>query len=159
MNRTAAALALLLGLTVTGCASSDPAGAPAAVSASALSSEPTASAGTSSAEQPATSQAGAWVDRAGYAAEPSTFHRSGDVVLFFTASWCPTCTETVRSLDASGVPAGLTVVSVDFDAATDLRRQYGVTVQHTFVQIDEAGDVLAKFTGALSGEAIAAQTV
>lgn len=159
MNRTAAALALLLGLTLTGCASGDPAAAPAAMSASALSSEPAASASTSTAEQPATSRAGAWVDEAGYAAAPSTFHRSGDVVLFFTASWCPTCAETVRSLDASGVPAGLTVVSVDFDAATDLRTQYGVTVQHTFVQIDEAGDVLAKFTGALSGEAIAARTV
>lgn len=39
MNRTAAALALLLGVTLTGCAASDPAGAPAAMSASALTDE------------------------------------------------------------------------------------------------------------------------
>ena len=61
--------------------------------------------------------------------------------------------------DADGVPAGLTVVSVDYDSATDLRKQYGVTVQHTFVQVDEAGAELAKFTGSTSGEAIAEQTV
>jgi hypothetical protein len=64
----------------------------------------------------------------------------------------------VESLDADGVPAGLTVVSVDYDAATDLRKQYGVTVQHTFVQVDPAGNEVAKFTGAPTGEAIASQT-
>ncbi|HSO03503.1 MAG TPA: thioredoxin family protein, partial [Candidatus Limnocylindrales bacterium] len=87
------------------------------------------------------------------------FHESGDVVLFFNASWCPTCQSTVKSLDADGVPAGLTVVSVDYDAATELKKQYGITVQHTFVQVDEAGTELAKFTGSTSGEDIAEQTV
>jgi hypothetical protein len=47
---------------------------------------------------------------------------------------------------------------VDYDAATDLRTQYGVTVQHTFVQVDGQGNELAKFTGAPTGAAIASQT-
>jgi thioredoxin 1 len=165
MNRTLpAALALLLGVTLAGCASDEPATQPAAAPESAMVKEPSASAmvkepsASAMAEDAAMSKEGAWIDRAAYEADAETFHGAGDVVLFFNASWCPTCKATVQSLDADGVPAGLTVVSVDYDAATDLRKQYGVTVQHTFVQVDETGDPLAKFTGALTGEAIASQT-
>lgn len=167
MNRTApAALALLLGLALSGCASDDTASQPAAASESAMEKEPSASAmekdpseSAMATEDPAMAKEGAWVDQAAYEADAAAFHESGDVVLFFNASWCPTCQSTVKSLDADGVPAGLTVVSVDYDAATDLKKQYGVTVQHTFVQVDEAGAELAKFTGSVSGEDIAGQTV
>jgi thiol-disulfide isomerase/thioredoxin len=165
MNRTIpAVLALLLGLTLAGCATDDPTTQPAAASESAMAKDPSASAmakdpGESAmAEDSAMSTQGAWVDQAAYEADAATFHEAGDVVLFFNASWCPTCRATVESLDADGVPVGLTVVSVDYDAATDLKKQYGVTVQHTFVQVDEQGNQLAKFTGAPSGEAIASQT-
>jgi thiol-disulfide isomerase/thioredoxin len=165
MNRTIpATLALLLGLTLAGCASNDSATQPAPASASAMEKQPSASsvekdpAGSAMAEDAAMSTEGAWVDQAAYEADAATFHGAGDVVLFFNASWCPTCKATVQSLDADGVPPGLTVVSVDYDAATDLKQQYGVTVQHTFVQVDEQGNPLAKFTGAPSGEAIASQT-
>jgi thiol-disulfide isomerase/thioredoxin len=174
MNRTLpAALALLLGVTLAGCASDEPATQPAAASESAMSKAPSASAmlkepsGSAMAKEPsasamaedaAMSKEGAWIDQAAYEADAATFHGAGDVVLFFNASWCPTCRATVESLDADGVPAGLTVVSVDYDAATDLRKQYGVTVQHTFVQVDPAGNEVAKFTGAPTGEAIASQT-
>ena len=48
---------------------------------------------------------------------------------------------------------------MDYDPANDLKKQYGVTVQHTYVQVDEPGDELTKFTGSISGEDIAAQTV
>ena len=157
MNRTIpAALALLLGLTLAGCASDDTAATPAAASESAMEKEPSESAMT---EDAAMSKEGAWIDQAAYEADAATFHEAGDVVLFFNASWCPTCKATVESLDSAGVPAGLTVVSVDYDAATDLKKQYGVTVQHTFVQVDGQGNQLAKFSGAPSGEAIASQTV
>jgi thioredoxin 1 len=167
MNRTVpAALALLLGLTLSGCASEDTTTTePAAASESAMEAEPSASAmekdpsESAMAEEDAAIAEGAWVDQAAYEADAAALHESGDVVLFFNASWCPTCQSTVQSLDADGVPAGLTVVSVDYDSATDLRKQYGVTVQHTFVQVDEAGAELAKFAGSTSGEAIAEQTV
>jgi thioredoxin 1 len=174
MNRTIpAALALLLGLTLSGCASDGTATEPADASVSAMEKEPSASAmekgpsesamakdpsGSAMAEDAAMSKEGAWIDQAAYQADAAKFHEAGDVVLFFNASWCPTCRATVESLDADGVPAGLTVVGVDYDAATDLRKQYGVTVQHTFVQVDEQGNQLAKFSGAPSGEAIASQT-
>lgn len=156
MRPTAAALAATLAVLITACSSTaepeTPGATPstAAVAASPASSDP----------QPTTPTpaVGAWVDHAAYEADRDAFHAQGDVVLFFNASWCPTCRQTVGSLDKDGVPPGLTVVGVDYDSADALRRQYGVTVQHTFVQVDVAGQRLAKFTGSLTGAEIAEQT-
>ena len=163
---TSAALALILALTLAGCASNDTDTAEPAASASAMSKDPAASESAMEktedeemSDGEAMAEEGAWIDQAAYDADPAKYHAAGDVVLFFNASWCPTCQATVKNLDADGTPAGLTVVSVDFDNADDLRQQYGVTVQHTFVQVDESGTELAKFTGSASGEEIAASTV
>jgi thiol-disulfide isomerase/thioredoxin len=173
MRVTPASLATLLAAAVflAGCGSSeqsDDAAAGAAPASAAVAGSPAptppataaptpapASAGTST---PAPATAGAWIDLARYQADPAAFHTDGDVVLFFNASWCPTCRQAVTNLDAQGVPPGLTVVSVDYDSNGDLRREYGVTVQHTFVQVDESGQPLATFTGARTGAEIAEQT-
>ena len=64
------------------------------------------------------------------------------VVLFFNAKWCPACRTINEALtsDPGKIPAKTTVVSVDYDQHTDLRQRYGVTTQHTFVQIDTNGE-------------------
>lgn len=64
------------------------------------------------------------------------------VVLFFNATWCPDCRAINEALtsDPGKIPAKTTVVSVDYDQHTDLRQRYGVTTQHTFVQIDTNGE-------------------
>ena len=64
------------------------------------------------------------------------------VVLFFNATWCPDCRAINEALtsDPGKIPAGTTVVSVDYDQHADLRQRYGVTTQHTFVQIDTNGE-------------------
>lgn len=76
-------------------------------------------------------------------------------VLFFYASWCPFC----RPADAefrermSEIPSDVTVIRVNYnDSDTDegeknLARQYGVTYQHTFVQIDLDGAAVATWNG------------
>ena len=75
-------------------------------------------------------------------------------------TWCPTCQETQKNLEAdpAAIPAGLTIVKVDFDTSDELKRQYGVTTQHTFVQVDADGNELAKWTGSSTAEDIAGQT-
>ncbi|MCH9720121.1 MAG: thioredoxin family protein [Actinomycetia bacterium] len=73
-----------------------------------------------------------------------------DVVLFFNASWCSTCAEADQQLSSEQFPDGLVVVSVDYDANEDLRQQYGVTVQHTYVQVNPDGSEVTKFSGATS---------
>ncbi|NCN52313.1 thioredoxin family protein [Candidatus Parcubacteria bacterium] len=73
---------------------------------------------------------------------------NGDVILFFRASWCPTC----RALDAdikshrSDIPAGVTILDVDYDNSTALKQKYGVTYQHTLVQVDAQGNMITKWS-------------
>jgi thiol:disulfide interchange protein len=111
-------------------------------------------AGEEMAEEPE-SAPGAYVDYADFDADRAAYADS-TVVLFFHAGWCPTCKQADRNLmaDPAGIPTGLTVVQVDFDDA-DLRREYGVTQQHTFVTIGPDGSKRKVFTGALTAADIA----
>lgn len=84
-----------------------------------------------------------------YDAAKLAFAKEGKVVLFFRASWCPTC----RALDAdikanlSQIPKNVLILDVDYDKSADLKKQYGVTYQHTLVQVDADGKMLAKWSG------------
>ncbi len=84
-----------------------------------------------------------------YAPEKIAKATDGDVVLFFRASWCPTC----RTLDsdikknASSIPKGVTILDVDYDSSTALKQKYGVTQQHTLVQVAADGTLITKWTG------------
>jgi len=69
---------------------------------------------------------------------------AGLKVLFFHASWCPKCRALDADITANEVPDGMTIFKVDFDTATALRQQYGVTLQTTIVYVDDDGDVLTK---------------
>jgi thioredoxin 1 len=129
---------------------------PAASSAAPAPASSSAS-GSAAATNPARS---GYVTLADYRADQDAFVGS-DVVLFFHAGWCPKCRETKENLlaDPGSLPAGLAVVEVDFDAEQELRSRYGVTVQHTFVQVDAAGEQLAVWTGTFTGQDIAAKAV
>jgi hypothetical protein len=85
-----------------------------------------------------------------YSSEKLAMAESGDVVLFFHASWCPTCRAADSALESETLPEGLTVLKVDYDSASDLRQAYGVTSQHTFVQVDTEGNLIKKWTGSRS---------
>lgn len=76
-------------------------------------------------------------------------------VLFFFASWCPTCRPTDVNLkeNASKIPEDVTVIRVNYnDPETDqeekdLAKKYGITYQHTFVQIDSEGNEVTTWNG------------
>lgn len=76
-------------------------------------------------------------------------------VLFFYASWCPICKPTDASFtqNAKKIPEDVTVIRVNYnDPETDqeekdLAKKYGITYQHTFVQIDRAGKEVATWNG------------
>ena len=84
-----------------------------------------------------------------------------DVVLFFNANWCSTCKIARDNIEGNldSIPSNLAIVVVDFDKETDLRKKYGVTIQHTFVQIDKDGNELTKWSGSVTAEEIAEETV
>lgn len=71
------------------------------------------------------------------------------LVLFFNADWCPTCQVAKKAFSeqANNLPENLIIFDVDYDEHQDLRRQYGVTTQHTFVQVDSMGGELKQWTG------------
>lgn len=73
----------------------------------------------------------------------------GDVVLFFRASWCPFCKATDADIKANrdSISDGLTILEVDYDNSTDLKQKYGLTYQHTFVQVDSKGGLITKWSG------------
>lgn len=68
----------------------------------------------------------------------------GRVLLFFHAPWCPQCRSVESDILADGVPAGVTIIKVDYDSRQDLRQRYGVTLQTTFVEVDADGTELQK---------------
>jgi thiol:disulfide interchange protein len=114
-------------------------------------SEPT---GVSTAETPNETEAeAAPVATSGLYADYSEEHLAraadGPVVLFFSAAWCPTCRALDRDITANQatIPAGVTILQVDYDSAVTLRQQYGVTTQHTLVQVDAAGNELKQWSG------------
>ena len=94
-----------------------------------------------------------------YTASKLAMADSGDVVLFFRASWCPTC----KALDAdirahmSAIPSGLAILDVDYDNSYELKQKYGVTYQHTLVQVDSKGTLIKKWSGSPTLVALVAQ--
>lgn len=61
----------------------------------------------------------------------------GTKLLFFHAPWCPQCRSIEASITENGIPDGVTVLKVDYDTHQDLRQKYGVTIQTTFVKVDD----------------------
>lgn len=94
-----------------------------------------------------------------YAPEKLALASNGKVVLFFRASWCPTC----RGLDADirsnlgKIPENVTILDVNYDTATALKQKYGVTYQHTLVQVDASGNQITKWSSSPTLAALVSQ--
>ena len=73
----------------------------------------------------------------------------GTIVLSFYAPWCPTCRSLEGNIEENmnDIPSNLTIVKVDYDSETALKKKYGVTRQHTLVQVDQQGNKIALWTG------------
>jgi len=72
---------------------------------------------------------------------PGVIGNGTESVLFFHATWCPKCKENDGRLKdfygSADYPRS--VYKIDYDTATDLKSQYGITGQDTFVVIDGNG--------------------
>lgn len=75
--------------------------------------------------------------------------KTGKAVLFFHAAWCPTCQAAEKDIQSklSEIPENITIFKTDYDTQTELKKKYDITYQHTFVQVDEQGNEIAKWNG------------
>jgi thiol-disulfide isomerase/thioredoxin len=142
----AATLLTACGATQSGT-STTTASAPAAASPTSDTPSPQASTATPPPKESSPSK-GVYIDYATYSAAPGDYADT-NTVLFFSATWCPTCQITEKDIAANmeNLPDNLTLVHVDYDSAGDLRQQYEIRVQHTFVQVDSSGAAIKSWTG------------
>lgn len=80
-------------------------------------------------------------------------------VLFFHAQWCSTCKMLNDDIVANqaNIPNGTTIFKVDFDQATELKQEHGVTIQHTLVAVDSNGSQIDKWAQSPSLDALLAR--
>ncbi len=75
--------------------------------------------------------------------------KDGKVVLFFNASWSKTSKQLDKELkdNTSKLPNNFTIMSVDYNKNTALRKKYNVPFENTFVQVDENGVAINSWSG------------
>jgi thiol-disulfide isomerase/thioredoxin len=70
-------------------------------------------------------------------------------ILFFHASWCPTCKianeDILNNIDL--IPEDVIIFKTDYDNEIELKKKYEITYQHTFVLVDAKGDIISKWNG------------
>jgi len=92
-----------------------------------------------------------------YTPEKFEQSKSKKRVYFFHAAWCPTCkiaNEEFNSNSAS-IPENIILFKTDYDTESELKQKFGITYQHTFVQVDEEGNEITKWNGGGLSELIA----
>ena len=79
----------------------------------------------------------------------ATATEKGRTVLFFSAAWCPTCKSAKQDISRNftKLPKDLTILDLDYDTEKDLKKKYGITTQHTLVQVDTDGSEITKWIG------------
>ncbi len=70
-----------------------------------------------------------------------------DIVLFFHASWCPSCRTADEKLWWAEITDDITILKVNYDSNNDLKKKYSVSSQHTFVQVDNKWEMIKKWLG------------
>jgi thiol-disulfide isomerase/thioredoxin len=135
---TTLALTIAVAAGVSGCAGT--AGSPSGSQAGTSATSATPAAPEAGEAVTPGAAAGAYVEYA----DGIVAKTAGTKVLFFHASWCPNCRALEKDINASAIPAGLTIIKVDFDNSLDLRQKYGVTLQTTVVYVDDDGSELGK---------------
>ena len=130
----------IIGILLSACSSTS------SVQQNQVSNEKAATESSTSSDSIAAS--GNYVTYKNYKSEAEKYQDSR-VVLFFNASWCSTCKIARDNFEANlkAIPADMAIVIVDFDNSADLRKKYGVTLQHTFVHIDSQEEAIKKWSG------------
>ncbi len=96
-----------------------------------------------------------------YEPQKVSLAETNDVVLFFHASWCPSCRALNSDIEKNLalIPSGKIILKIDYDKEIELKKKYGVTTQHTLVQVDKDGNSLKKWSGGATLEDLLLQII
>jgi len=151
---------IAIALLVTGCSTPQTA---MSGSSGAMSASPTAmmtdamSASPTAMMTDAMSAHGSYVTYADYSGAMSRYDGMA-IVYYFYSSSSPVCQQKDAALmsGTGAIPAKVTIVKVDFDTATDVKQNYGVTVSDTFVKVDSTGAKAMTWSGQPVSDVLAA---
>ncbi len=92
-----------------------------------------------------------------YVAKDFEANTTSKRVLFFAASWCPTCRGADAEFKAklSEIPKDVVIYKTDYDLETALKKKYGISHQHTFVYVNAKADAIKKWSGGAIAEILA----
>lgn len=90
-------------------------------------------------------------------ASAQDYAKVGPTIYFFSSASCTSCAQAAKDFrdNISDLPAGMTIVTVNFDSATALKSRYNVNTAHTYVLIDESGKALSTWQGGGVNEILA----
>lgn len=73
----------------------------------------------------------------------------GRTFLLFWVPWCSSCSALDVELErrSAELPPDVTVLKINMDHDKSLLSKYGVTIQHTLVEIDAQGNEVQKWVG------------
>lgn len=74
----------------------------------------------------------------------------GRPVLFFAATlWCQTCSELDKEIKErfQELPSDVMILKVDYDNDREMKRKWGITTQHTLIQLDSNGSEVNRWIG------------
>lgn len=84
-----------------------------------------------------------------YSQEDYDKHKDKKRILYFHADWCPVCKPLDKELleNSNKIPENVTIFKVNYDKEPSLKTKYGVTYQHTFVQVDGSDKLVHIWSG------------
>lgn len=93
-----------------------------------------------------------------YSADAVVTSNADRILLFFHATWCPSCKALDADIvkNAETIPDGVTIYKVDYDTSTELKRKYGVTTQHSIIEINKSGEAQSSISHPLTLNAVIA---
>lgn len=81
----------------------------------------------------------------------------GSVILYFHSTQCASCRMIDVELSRAHIPDNVTILKLEYAREFNFRNKYGVTAPHTFVQINERGDLITSWTDSSTFADIVAQ--
>ena len=76
--------------------------------------------------------------------------KNGRPVLFFAATiWCQTCQTLEKEIKERGnsLPPDVTILKVDYDNDKEMKRKWGIIMQHTLIVLDQNGNENKRWIG------------